>query len=124
MLYPHHEHYLPTEGKFNPQWLEPVDSSIKGQKVWRFPHFMEFNGVRHDRVLEIGERVESLPNSPDVVFVGRLVTGWLVTVEAQENSYSLHLALEPPRRAEETSYLLAEAERITEAAAQPAMASS
>lgn len=125
MSYPRHEHYLPTEGRFNPNWLEPVDSSIQGVKVWRFPHFIEFNGVRHDRVLEIDQSVEMGADTPSsVAFVGRLATGWLVTVETQPDSYSIHLALEPAPQTPDTSYLLAEAARIAEAASQPEMATA
>lgn len=114
-----HEHYLSTEGSFNPNWLEAVDSSIKGQKVWRFPYFLEFDGIRRDRVLEVSERVEPQPDSSrGAEFVGRLATGWLVTVTAEQNSFSIHLALEERgATAQDTSFMLAEAERITEAAA-------
>lgn len=96
-MFTNHEHYLGTDGKFDPGWLEAVDSSIPGVKEWRFPYFLIFNGVRHDRVLEIDTRVEpSATASPETVFVGKLATGWLVTVETKGEGYSLHLALEPP----------------------------
>ena len=77
-----HEHYLQTEGMFNPTWLEPVDDSIEDRKVWRFPYILNFDGKRYDRVLEVNERVDSA-SSPTADFVGRLSTGWLVTVSAE-----------------------------------------
>lgn len=108
-----HEHYLDTEGRFNPTWLEPVDSSL-GRKVWRFPYILNFDGKRYDRVLEIDEKI----SSETADFVGRLATGWLVTVASQESSYSIHLALEQSSTvAEHTLALVTEAERITTLAA-------
>lgn len=121
-----HEHYLSTEGRFNPNWLEAVDSSIEGQKVWRFPYFIDFDGVRRDRVLEISEKVEPQPGAvASAEFVGRLATGWLVTVSANQDSYSIHLAREEREAiAQDTSFILAEATQITENATQEVFATA
>ena len=121
MITARHEHFLLTEGPFNDNWLEPVDTSIKGQRAWRFPYLLDFAGQIHQRVLEVSERVETAPNDT-AAFVGRLTTGWLVTVTKYEESYAIHLALELGNRPQETSTMLAEAERIT-AGAVPEMAS-
>ncbi len=108
-----HEHYLQTEGRFSPGWLEPVDSSIEGVKIWRFPYILEFAGQTYNRVLEVNEKVES----ETAAFVGRLATGWLVTVAPQENGYSILLAQEQAGTAvKDTSTVITEAEHITQIA--------
>lgn len=110
----HHEHYLQTEGIYSPQWFEPVESSLGGREAWRFPYIVEVNGERHARVLEVDEKVRSDATE----FVGRLATGWLVTVSGSDNGYSIHLALEQTCLiANEAAAAVTEAERITEIAA-------
>lgn len=86
----HHEHYLKTEGPYDPAWSKPTKSSVGGEAVWRIPYLVEIDGENHDRVLEITEMVSSTPTE----FVGRLATGSLVTVTSQESRYSIRLALE------------------------------
>lgn len=110
----HHEHYLQTEGAYNPGWFEPTTSSLGDREVWRFPYLVEVNGQRHARALEVDEMIRS--NTTE--FVGRLATGWLVTVSGNDNGYSIHLALEQTSLiANEAAAAITEAERITEIAA-------
>lgn len=108
-----HEHYLQTEGRFSLGWLEPVDNGIEGMKVWRFPYILNFNGQTYSRVLEVSEKVDS----EAAAFVGRLATGWFVSVAPQENGYSILLAKEQSgTAAKDAATVIAEAEHITQIA--------